>query len=91
MEEFLMFGKKKLHPADVPENPKSPGLHFKVQLLEQGEVELSLSEKVALTLAPWLIVLLGLSLVGAGVWLWLNYTPRQTATFPPATEVQPRK
>lgn len=87
-----MFTRKKTPLPEQPSAPaESPGIHLKAGLPERGEMELKVSEKVAITLTPWLAGLLGLSLCAAGVWLWFSFTPQQVTPLTPAAETQPRK
>jgi hypothetical protein len=76
--------------AQQEEQSESLGLHLEVEHPLKGKFELTLSEKVALKLAPWLIALLGLVSTAGGAWLWMNYMPHQARTLPPVAETQPR-
>lgn len=75
-------------PLQPAEPPEPLGLHLEVQHPKQGRLELHLSEKVALKLAPWLMILLGL---GGGAWFWVNYIPHTSTPSQPAAELQSRK
>lgn len=63
---------KTSHPSSKSVRPAQEdqsellGFHLEVQHPERGKIELSLSEPVALKLAPWLVVLMGLLAAAGG-------------------------